>query len=45
MQRRKDRPIVVNINGVTDFNSFKRNEQQVQAAMARSTARASKRDN
>lgn len=41
----KDRAVVVNINGVKDFDSFKRNEQQVQATIARSTSRASKRNN
>jgi hypothetical protein len=44
-ETRKERGVVININGVTDFNSFKRNEQQVQAAIARSTSRASRKNN
>lgn len=40
-----ERPINITFNGVTDMNSFRRNEQQVQAAIARSTARASRKNN
>jgi hypothetical protein len=41
----KERPINITFNGVTDMNSFRRNESQVQATVTRGLSRASRRDN
>lgn len=43
--KEKGQTNIFNFHGVKDFDSFKRNEQQLQAFAARSTSRASKRNN
>lgn len=37
-------PIVVNVNGVTDFDSFRRSEGQIRASLVRAASRSQMRD-